>query len=48
MLKQAAQNGCGCATSESVQGQVGWDPDQPGLVLGLEVDGPACGRGVGT
>ena len=28
-----------------VQGQVGWGPGQPGLVLNVEVGGPACGRG---
>ena len=27
-----------------VQGQVGWGPGQPGLVLNVEVGGPACGR----
>ena len=27
-----------------VQGQVGWGPGQPGLVLHVEVGGPACGR----
>ena len=26
----------------SLQGQVGWDPGQPGLVLDMEVGGPAC------
>ena len=31
-----------------VQVQVGWDPGQPGLVLNMEVGGPACSRGVGT
>ena len=30
-----------------VQGQVGWGPGQPGLVLNVEVGGPACSRGVG-
>ena len=29
-----------------VQGQVGWGPGQPGLVLNVEVGGPACGRGL--
>ena len=29
-----------------VQGQVGWGPGQPGLVLGMEVGGPAW-QGVG-
>ena len=28
-----------------VEGQVGWGPGQPGLVLNVEVGGPACGRG---
>ena len=31
-----------------VQGQVGWGPGQPGLVLDVEVGGPACGGGVGA
>ena len=26
-----------------VEGQVGWGPGQPGLVLHVEVGGPACG-----
>ena len=25
-----------------VQGQAGWDPEQPGLILNVEVGGPAC------
>ena len=29
------------------QGQVKWGPGQPGLVSNVEVDGPACGMGVG-
>ena len=29
-----------------VEGQVGWGPGQPGLVLNGEVGGPACGRGL--
>ena len=28
--------------------KVGWGPEQPGLVLNVEVGGPACGRGVGA
>ena len=32
----------------SVQGQVGWGPGQPGLVLDMEVGGPACDRGIGA
>ena len=31
-----------------VQGKVGWGPGQPGLVLNVEVGGPACGGGVGA
>ena len=30
----------------SVQGQVGWGPGQPGLVLNVEAGGPACGGGL--
>ena len=29
-----------------VQGKVGWGSRQPGLVLDLEVGGPACSRGL--
>ena len=36
--------GCGCPIPGSVQGQVGWGLEQPGLVEGV----PAHGRGVGT
>jgi len=35
---------CGCPLPGSVQGQVGWGFEQPGLVEGV----PAHGRGVGT
>ena len=38
----------GCSILGGVQDQVGWGPGQPGLVPGLEVGGPACGRGAGT
>ena len=31
-----------------VQGKVGWGPGQPGLVLDMEVGGPAWGKGVGA
>jgi len=44
----AAQGGCGCPIPGGVQGQVGWGHGQPGLVLNVEVDSPACGRGVGA
>ena len=27
------------------EGQVGWGPGQPGLVLNVEVGGPVCGEG---
>jgi len=48
VLAQAVQKGCGCPIPGGVQGQVGWGPGQPGLVLNMEVGGPACGRGVGS
>jgi len=32
----------------SVQGQVGWGPGQPVLVLNVEVSGPEHSGGVGT
>ena len=44
MLEQAAQRGCGCPIPGGVQGQVGWGPGQPGLVLDMEVGSPACNR----
>ena len=43
-LAQVAQRNCGCPLPGSVQGQVGWSSEQPGLVEGV----PAHGRGVGT
>ena len=43
-LEQVAQRGCRCPISGSVQGQVGWGFEQPGLVEGV----PAHGRGGGT
>ena len=48
MLAQAAQRGRGCPIPGGVQGQVGWGPEQPGLVLNVEVGGPACGGGEGV
>ena len=48
MLEQAAQRSCGCPIPGGVQGQVGWGPRHPGLVLNVEVGGPACGGGVGA
>jgi len=47
VLEQSAQRGCACPIPEDVQGQVGWGPVQPGLVLNVKVGGPACGRGSG-
>jgi len=47
VLDQAAQRGCRCPIPGGVQGQVGWDPGKPGIVLNGEVGGPACGRGLG-
>ena len=44
MLAQAAQRACGCPIPGGVQDQVGWGRVQPGLVLNVEVDGPAFGR----
>ncbi|KAJ7412164.1 hypothetical protein WISP_98872 [Willisornis vidua] len=41
-LEQVAQRGCGCLIPESVQGQVEWGLEQPGLVNGI----PVCDRGV--
>jgi len=42
VLEQAAQGGCGCPIPGGVQGQVAWGPGHPGLVLNVEVGGPAC------
>jgi len=41
-----SREGCGCPVPGGVQGQAGWGPGQPGLVLDMEVGGPACSRGV--
>jgi len=45
-MEQVAQRSCGCSVLGGVQGQVGWDPEQPDLVAGnpahsrrLELDG---------
>ena len=43
VLEWAAQGGCGYPIPGGVQGQVGWGSGQPGLVLNVEVAGPACG-----
>ena len=47
MLEQAAQRSCDRSVRGGVQGQVGWGSGQPGLVLNVEVGGPACGGRVG-
>jgi len=41
-LAQVVQRSCGCPLPGSVQGQVGWGFEQPGLVEGV----PAHGRGL--
>ena len=46
VLAQAALRGCGCPVPGGVQGQVGWGPGLPGLVLNVGVGGPACGGGL--
>jgi len=43
-LAQVAQRNCGCPLPGSVQGQVGWGCEQPGLVE----DVPVHGRGIVT
>ena len=43
-LEQAARRSCGCPLPGSVQAQVGWVFEQPGLMEGV----PAHGRGVGS
>ena len=42
-MAQDAQGGGGVTVPGGVQCQVGWGPGQPGLVLNVEVGGPACG-----
>ena len=44
----AAQRGYGSPIPRGVQGQVGWGPGQTGLVLNVEVGGPACSRRAGA
>lgn len=41
-MEQVSQRSCGCPISESIQGQVEWDPRQPHPV----VDNPAHGWGL--
>ena len=40
MMEQVAKRSCGCPIPGGVQGQVGWSPGQPDLVLDLTVDKP--------
>ena len=47
MQEQADQRGCGYLVPGGIQGQVGWGPGQPGLLLNVEVSGPAVAGGVG-
>ena len=37
-----------CPIPEGVQGQAGWGPGQPDLLLDTEVGSPACGSAVGA
>jgi len=48
VLAWAAQRSYGCPITGGAQGQVGWDPGQPDLVLNVEVGGPACSWWVGA
>jgi len=47
VLQQAVQRGCGYPVPRDFQGQVGWGPGKPGLVLNVKVGGPACSGGIG-
>jgi len=47
LCKHITQRGCGCPIGGGVQEKDGWGAGQPGLVLNVEVGGPACGKGVG-
>lgn len=38
--REVAQRDCGCPIPGGIQGQVGWGPVQPGLVLDIEFGGP--------
>jgi len=35
--ESAAQRSCGCPIPGGVQGQVGWGPGQPGLILNVSL-----------
>lgn len=40
------QRCCGCPIPRGVQGQIGWDPEEPGLVPDGVVGNPPHGRGL--
>ena len=42
MLEQVDQRGCGCPIPGGVYDQVGWGPEQSGLVFDLAIGNPAC------
>ena len=47
MLEQLPREAVDAASIPGgVEGQVGWGPGQPGVVLNVEVGGPACGGGL--
>ena len=46
MLEQLLREVVGDPIPGGVQCQGGWGPGQPGLVLNVEVGGPACGGGL--
>lgn len=48
VLEEAAQRCCGCPIPGGDQGQAGWGPGLPGLVLYTGVGSRACSRGVGA
>ena len=48
LFPDKAQRGCGCPVPGGVQGQIEWGPGRSGLILGMEVGGPACGSRVGA
>ena len=47
-LNKLCRDAAGCSVPGGVQGQVGWRPWQPALVLDMEIGGPACGMGIGA
>ena len=47
VLEDAAHRSCGCLILGGIQGQAGWSPGQPDLVLDLVVGSWEPTRGVG-